>query len=166
MRRWPGRVAVALALCGGLVLSNAALAGPFDTVAGDWEGQTEFRASVGGVEDPKAYGILDLVIRIEPGGRVFSGRVANGCRFVGLLRPHLSSFTIQGQMRDCAAASLNGRYGGYVGRRNEESITFRLHMSVVGGAPMPSLEGATLSGVQMTTGKSRNATVESTMTVR
>lgn len=166
MRRWQGSVGVAMALCGGQVLSNTAVAGPFDKVAGDWQGQAEFRASVGGEDDPTAYGIFDLVIRVEPGGKVFSGRVANGCRFLGLLTPYVSNFQIQGQMSGCREPSLNGRYGGYVGRRNEESITFRLRMSVIGGSPLPSLEGATLSGVQMTTGKSRNATVESTMTVR
>lgn len=166
MRRWPGRVGVALSLCGGLMLSNAAVAGRFDKVAGDWQGQAEFRASLGGADDAAAYGIYDLVIRIEPGGKVFSGRVANGCRFLGIVTPFVSSFQIQGQMSDCREPSLNGRYRGHVARLNEESITFRLQMSVVRGAPLPSLEGAALSGVKMTTGKSRNATVESTMTVR
>ena len=45
-----------MALCGGLVLSNTAVAGPFDQVAGDWQGQAAFRASLGGADDAEAYG--------------------------------------------------------------------------------------------------------------
>lgn len=150
MRRSPGRVRVALALCAGLMLSNTAVAGPFDKVAGDWQGQAEFRASLGGEDDAAAYGIYDLVIRIEPGGKVFSGRVDNGCRFLGLLNPYLSNFQIQGQMSGCEAGSLNGRYSGEVLRSSAESITFRLR----------------LSEVRVTRGDTRQANVASTMIVR
>jgi hypothetical protein len=166
MRASRGGVTIAAVLLLATAAPGGALAGPFDKVAGDWEGQAEFRASVGGVEDANAHGIHDLVIRIEPGGKLFSGRGGNGCRFLGLIKPSTGIFNIQGQMSGCHAGSLNGRYGGHIYRREDGSLGFRLNMSVVGGAPLPSLEGATLSGLQMTTGKSRNATVESTMTLR
>lgn len=109
------RFALALAVAA-LIPVTDALADGYEQPYGEWRGQAQYQAIVKGASDPAAHAVIDLVVDIEPRGKVTGISGENGCRMLGIARPGISPFilTLNVTLRSCAYARFNRIYNGHI----------------------------------------------------
>src|SRR5688572_26885508 len=71
---------IVLSVVVGSLVCNAH-AGPFDSITGNWRGQTEYRATINAVEDDAAHAVVDLFLRVEVGGKVTGRALTTAASF-------------------------------------------------------------------------------------
>jgi hypothetical protein len=98
-----------------LAVSNA-LADGYDQPYGEWRGQAQYQAIVRSVSDPAAHAVIDLVVDIDPRGKVTGISAENGCRMLGIARPGIAPYilTLNITLTSCAYARFNRIYNGQI----------------------------------------------------
>jgi len=107
-----------LALLVGLFIgaSADALADAYTTPYGEWRGQTQYQAIAKGESDPAAHAVINLVLNIEPGGKVSGGSPDNSCRLLGIAAPGVAPYivTLNVTLTGCNYAGFNRTYNGHL----------------------------------------------------
>ena len=99
----------------GLVATDARAQG-YDEPYGQWRGQAQYQAIVRRISDPAAHAVVDLVIDIDPRGKVTGASTENGCHMLGIaqpgLAPHILNLNVT--LRSCSYAGFNRIFRGYM----------------------------------------------------
>lgn len=83
---------------------------------GEWSGQAQYQATVQGQSVEAAHAVIDLVIIIDPDGKVTGESSANGCRALGIASPQSSqTLKLDVSLSECAYPGYNRRYVGTFG---------------------------------------------------
>ena len=110
-------------------LSLDASAEGYDSPYGEWRGQAQYQAMVKSISDPAAHAVIDLVVDIDPRGKVTGSSPENGCQFLGLARPGVTSSIVQLNVtvRGCQYGRFNRVYIGYlIASQAKQYATFSL----------------------------------------
>ncbi len=83
---------------------------------GTWSGMTQFQLNVGGKIDPAAHSVSDLVLTLDPKGKVSGSAAENGCRFLGVTTPGFAGITINVDvtLSGCRYPAYNRRFNGTI----------------------------------------------------
>ena len=102
----------ALALATALAFAQSGYESPY----GEWRGQAQYQAIVRTVSDPAAHAVIDLVIDIDPRGKVTGISSENGCHMLGIAKPGIAPYilTLNVTLRSCAYARFNRIYNGHI----------------------------------------------------
>ena len=97
-----------------LFLATAANAQDRSAFVGEWRGQAQYQATVGGVVDGVAHAVTNMVIAVEADGRVRGASTENGCRMLGIAMPYVAPtvLTLDVTLSGCQYAGLNRRFSG------------------------------------------------------
>jgi hypothetical protein len=97
-------------------LSLDAIADAYDSPYGEWRGQTEYQAMVRSASDPAAHAVIDLVVDIDPRGKLTGSSPENGCRMLGIAKPGVTpnNLRLNVTLRNCQYARFNRLYIGYM----------------------------------------------------
>lgn len=81
---------------------------------GDWRGQSQYQATVGGNVDPAAHAVTNLTISIAPQGKVVGSSPENGCSLLGVAAPGVvpTILNLDVTFSGCRYAALNRRFSG------------------------------------------------------
>jgi hypothetical protein len=99
-----------------LLCGLAASAGAQDTSApsGEWRGQVQWYATVNAKPDPAAHSVGNLVLAVDPRGKVVISASDIGCTGLGLFNagpmPSIKSLDIT--LKGCSYEGYNRRFGG------------------------------------------------------
>ena len=89
-------------------------AGPHN-LHGEWRGQTQYQATIGGKVDDAAHTVTNLTIRVEPDGKVWGRSTENGCKYLGVWRPAgptVNVLYLDVTLKGCQYGGFNLRYSG------------------------------------------------------
>jgi hypothetical protein len=127
--------------------TDALAADGYATPYGEWRGQTQYQARIRGESDAAAHAVINLVLNLEPGGKVTGGSPDNGCHVLGIGKPGISPniVTLNVTLTGCTYAGFNRTYNGHIALYTEKKYA-----------------ALSLQAVLMT-GKGGYFTIESTM---
>jgi hypothetical protein len=86
----------------------------YDQPYGEWRGQAQYQAIVKGASDPARHAVIDLVVDVDPRGKVTGISGENGCRMLGIAKPGLAPhiLTLNVTLTSCAYQRFNRIYNG------------------------------------------------------
>jgi len=64
-------------------LANSA----YTTSTGAWRGQAQYQTNIAGAASPEAHAVVQMIIEIDPQGKVVGSSPENGCQLKGLATP-------------------------------------------------------------------------------
>lgn len=90
--------------------------GSYATPYGEWRGQAQFQANVGGTVQQDAHAVVPLVIAIDAQGKVIGSAPEAGCQIKGIATPGMvaTMLNLDVTLSGCRYAGYNRRMGGYV----------------------------------------------------
>jgi len=59
----------------------------YATTAGGWRGQAQYQATVAGAVSPEAHAVVQMIIEVDPLGKVMGSSPENGCQLKGIASP-------------------------------------------------------------------------------
>jgi hypothetical protein len=120
-----------------------AVADGYDSAHGEWRGQAQYQAIVKTASDPAAHAVIDLVVDIDPRGKVTGSSPENGCRMLGIAKPGIATnLMLNVTLTDCKYARFNRVYNGYIApSKARQYATFSLQAIDV----TPGTGGATFN---------------------
>lgn len=88
----------------------------YSTPYGEWRGQAQFQANVGGTVQQDAHAVVPLVIAIDAQGKVIGSAPETGCQIKGIATPGVvaTMLNLDVTLSGCRYAGYNRRMGGYV----------------------------------------------------
>lgn len=88
----------------------------YSTPYGEWRGQAQFQANVGGTVQQDAHAVVPLVIAIDAQGKVTGAAPEAGCQIKGIATPGVvpTMLNLDVTLSGCRYAGYNRRMGGYV----------------------------------------------------
>ena len=115
-------------------------AGDYSSPYGDWRGQAQFHGRVGRTDDSKAQSVTELVISIDPQGKLVGSSAGNGCHALGLATPSgpATVINLDVTFSGCSYAGYNRRFSGnlFLYPRNSYA-SLRLRSLVANTGPKP-----------------------------
>jgi hypothetical protein len=83
---------------------------------GGWSGQAQYQASINSRPVDEAHAVVDLVLIIDPKGKLTGASQANGCRILGLASPQSSqTMKLDVTFSGCRYPGFNRRFTGTFG---------------------------------------------------
>lgn len=97
-----------------LFLSSLAYADGYSSPYGEWRGQTQYQAFIRTTSDPAAHVVTNLIINVDPQGKVIGTSTENGCRMLGLAAPGVTPtiVTLNVTLTGCIYSGYNRTYIG------------------------------------------------------
>lgn len=98
-----------------LAATVAVAAGNPANLQGEWRGQAQYQATIGGAPDPAAHTVTNLTIRVEPDGKVWGTSTENGCKLLGIWQPFTAGINLVNldvTLSGCKYDGMNRRYLG------------------------------------------------------
>ena len=83
---------------------------------GGWSGQAQYQATINSRPVDEAHAVVDLVLIIDPKGKLTGASQANGCRILGLASPESSqTMKLDVTFSGCRYPGFNRRFTGTLG---------------------------------------------------
>ena len=104
-------------------------AGPHN-LHGEWRGQTQYQATIGGKADDSAHTVTNLTIRVEPDGKVWGTSTENGCKLLGVWSPMGATMNVANldvTLKGCQYSGFNQRYAGNLAFYSAGNVQLSLH---------------------------------------
>ena len=131
-----------------ILLATNAFADGYATPYGEWRGQAQYQALINTTSDPAAHVVTNLIVNIDPQGKVLGSSQENGCQLLGIAAPGLAPtiVTLDVTLTKCNYVGLNRTYRGLLAvYEKDRYATF------------------SLQAVQIAAGKAGTFTITSTM---
>lgn len=86
----------------------------YTTTTGGWRGQAQYQANVGGAIAQDAHAVVQMIIEIDPQGKILGSSPENGCKLKGLATPGVIATiaNLDVTFYECAFAGFNRRMSG------------------------------------------------------
>ncbi len=86
----------------------------YATTTGGWRGQAQYQANVGGTIAQEAHAVVQMIIEIDPQGKILGSSPENGCKLKGLATPGVISTiaNLDVTFYECAYTGFNRRMSG------------------------------------------------------
>lgn len=114
------RYLILLAIC----FSTSSFSASYTTLYGEWRGQAQYQAFVNTTSDPAAHLITNLIVSVDPQGKVIGGSLENGCQLLGLAAPGIAPaiVTLDVTVTNCKYAGLNRTYRGMLSVNDKDKF--------------------------------------------
>ena len=89
----------------------------YSTTTGGWRGQAQYQANVGGAVAQDAHAVVQLILEIDPQGKIIGSSTENGCKLKGLVSPGFAPTvsSIDVTFSGCSYPGFNRRMSGTLG---------------------------------------------------
>ena len=86
----------------------------YATTSGGWRGQAQYQATVAGTVSPEAHAVVQMIIEVDPQGKVTGSSPENGCKLKGLATPGVTATTatLDVTFSGCTYTGFNRRMSG------------------------------------------------------
>jgi hypothetical protein len=122
-----------------MLLAHTAWAADSPNLYGAWRGQAQYQATIGSAHDPAAHAVVDLVIELDPRGKLTGISTANGCRLLGIASPGATPtmLHLDVTLSGCTYSGFNRRFSGQLLANTKQqfvSVSLQAHVIGKGGA--------------------------------
>lgn len=86
----------------------------YTTTTGGWRGQAQYQANVGGAIAQEAHAVVQMIIEIDPQGKILGSSPENGCKMKGLATPGMMATiaNLDVTFSGCSYTGFNRRMSG------------------------------------------------------
>lgn len=120
----------------------------YSTPYGEWRGQAQYQATEMGQLQQGAHTVVNMVVAIDPAGKIVGSSPDNGCKVLGVAAPFVgpNSLSLDVTLSGCKFSGYNRRFSGYLNLNQTQKTV-----------------GLTLNGAQIQVGRHTSYDIRATM---